>query len=615
VEVIEAIKRESSQGAWELLMELWPSSHAVSSPPSAPRFRDWLPESRSLTIAEWVGYIGHLVDIAIEMAATDAERWAELATRIGPLPPAERERLLAGLERFATEEHFGPGERLALWEAVDCEATRHGRYPQADWSMAEEPLVRLQALAERLEPQGDVARFAYLFDWRPNIPGPNEDFQTHTERLAKIRREAVTETLSAESVAGLRTLAERSKVPSQIGFTLGMLDPDDLTADLLGWLDSEVPALRDVAGNWAAYKLRQNGNWLREVLSCPEVAGTERRIALALAAEANAETWDILGELAPEVLDRYWAELRGWGIHEADTERATGELLAHDRPWVAVDLLSAALQGAEAEKELVGAELVEAVLDAALHADLEQSASQSPGYEIGMLLDRLEELGRSVQKIAAYEFAFFTLLEDYRRPRALFPAMGTDPAVFVELVRRVYRGREEPRRQLDPDEQDRARHAWSVLEGWHELPGLREDGTIDAAGLGEWVRIARLQLAESDRADIGDQQIGRALSASPEGPDGIWPAEPVRELIETIGSTSMETGLHVGLVNSRGFTSRGVYDGGAQERESAAKYRDWSRRTAAKWPRTSRVLRLLAESYERDARENDARAELSADTQ
>jgi len=616
VEVLEAIRGESPETAWELLMGLWPSSHAVSSPPSAPRFRDWQPEARSLSVGEWVGYIGHLVDLASEIAATETARWAELATRLGPLPPAERERLLAGLQSFVAQADLGPEERLTLWEAVDGEATRHGRFPEAAWSMGEETLTRLRELAERLEPRTDVARFAHLFDWRPDIPGPEEDFQAHTERLARIREEAVTETLKADSMAGLRTLAERSKVPAQIGFTLGTLDPAGPTGELLCWLDSEVPALRDVAGNWASYKLRQDTSWLRTALARPEAAGAERRIALALAAEAGAKTWDILGELAPELLDRYWSEVGGWGIHGADTDRAACELLAHDRPWTAVDLLSAALQGADAEKELVGAELVEAVLDAALHSsELEQSPSRSLGYEVGILLDRLEELGTPVQRLAAHEFAFFTLLEDYRRPRALFPAMRADPTVFVELVRRVYRGRDEPRRQLDSDEQDRARHAWSVLEGWHELPGLRDDGTIDAAGLDQWVKAARLQLAECDRADIGDEQIGRALSASPEGADGIWPAESVRDLIEAIGSTSMETGLHVGLVNSRGITSRGVYDGGAQERELATRYRNWSKQTAAKWPRTSRVLRLLAESYERDARENDARAELSADTQ
>lgn len=76
--------------------------------------------------------------------------------------------------------------------------------------------------------------------------------------------------------------------------------------------------------------------------------------------------------------------------------------------------------------------------------------------------------------------------------------------------------------------------------------------------LRRWVRSARLAFVDSDRDDIGDEQVGRVLSASPEGSDGIWPAEPVRELIEMIGSTRIETGLHTGIVNTRGITSRGV---------------------------------------------------------
>jgi hypothetical protein len=617
VEVLENTRAELPEIAWRLVMGLWPSQHSVTSPPAAPRFRDWMPESRTLMVAEWVEYIGELVRLAIEMAANDAGRWAELAGRLGPLPPAERERLLEALEEFATPDSLSDGNRLVLWEAVDREVARHGRFPDAQWSMAEEPLSRLRAIADRLEPREDVARFAYLFDWRPDIPGSEEEYRAHTERLQELRRKAVAETLESASLEGVRILAEKSKVPSQLGFTLGTLDPEKLGGELLAWLDSDSPALRDVAASWAAYKLGQDDGaaWLREALGRPEMASAEGRTALALAARANSEIWDTLAELDPGLLDRYWNAVPTWGIDPADVGRATDELLAHGRSWPAVDLLAATLQGAEAEQEAIGVELIEAVLDAALRADSNETASQSPGYEVGVLLDRLEGLGCPAEKLAGYEFAFFRLLDDYRRPRALFPAMRAEPSVFVDLVKRVYRGRNEPRRQLDPHDQELAKHAWWVLEGWHELPGLLDDGTIDASHLTEWVRSARLAFADSDRGDIGDEQVGRVLSASPEGSDGIWPAEPVRELIEMIGSTRIETGLHTGIVNTRGITSRGVYDGGTQERELAARYRDWSKRTAAKWPRTSRMLRLLAESYEQDAREHDARAELSADTQ
>lgn len=80
-------------------------------------------------------------------------------------------------------------------------------------------------------------------------------------------------------------------------------------------------------------------------------------------------------------------------------------------------------------------------------------------------------------------------------------------------------------------------------------------------------------------------------------------------MVEAIGSRELENGLVIGCLNSRGVTSRGVYDGGEQERTVAAKYRSGSNSTKAN-PRTSRAI---AESYERDAKGEDLEAELDAD--
>jgi hypothetical protein len=127
------------------------------------------------------------------------------------------------------------------------------------------------------------------------------------------------------------------------------------------------------------------------------------------------------------------------------------------------------------------------------------------------------------------------------------------------------------------------------------------------------VRAARLELSEANRADIGDELIGQTFAHSPAGADGAWPAEPVRDLIETIGSRELENGVIIGRINSRGVTTRGIYDGGQRERGLARQYRDSSGLVRVRWPRTARILRELAESYDRDARREDLRAELDAD--
>lgn len=617
VTALEAICQQMPDVGWQLLFALWPETHAVSVPPSGPRFRDWRPESQTVSVGEWVEYIGHLVRLALGLAGGDPERWVQLAEHLGPLPPADRDRVLTHLEEVTDPASLGPDQRLMLWERLHKEASRHRRFADADWSMSDAPLTRLERIASRLEPTDSAERFAYLFDWHPDLPEVDlDDHRAHDEKLLRLRLDAIRETLVDRSLDALRRLAQRSAVPDQLGWTLGAVAPDDVAPRLFAWLDSDDDKLRMVAASWASRKLHDLGTvWLRQALAHRELTSPARRVSLVLGAPATREVWDTLHEPDADLSGSYWKGMNPWRVAPEDTEYAARQLLAHGRAWAAVDLLAMQRHRHADERSPLTPTLVQEVLDAASVSDPTTARSQSLGYEIGQLLDYLEGQAVGPARLARYEFVLFRLLERHRRPRALFEAMGAQPSLFVDLVKRVYRGKNEPKRQLDEREAALARHAWWVLHHWRDLPGRRQDGTVDGDHLGAWTRDARLAFTESDRADIGDEAIGRVLAASPPGADGVWPAEAVRELIEAIGSTSVEAGMHVGRRNDRGFTSRGAFDGGQQERALAAQYREWAGVTATRWPRTSRVLRRLAEDYERDARREDERAELAADTE
>lgn len=619
VGAVEQICRQLPNIGWQLVLAVWPSHHATSSPPHSPRYRDWRPESRTVTIAEWVEYIGHLVSFAIGLAGTDAQRWGQLTEHLASLPPDARGRVLDAFDDFADPKSLDAKQRLLIWEALHKEIARHRQFATADWSMDDEPLSRMQVIADRLEPTASVGRFAYLFDWHPDLPDVEPfDHDAYEKKLLELRKLAVQEALEGSSLRALRDLADRSVAPTQLGWIVGAVASDEVASELLRWLDSENLKLREVATSWASRKMQDGdpASWLRDALARPEMTSTSRRTALALQAPPTREVWEALAELDPELNDAYWRSMSGWRVQSEDADYAARELLGRERPWVAVDLL--ALDAHRRKKGgtvAVTPSLVEEVLDAAMAADPKEARAQSLGYELGLLLDYLEAEGCDPEKLARYEFTYFHLLDHHREPRTLFALLRADPSLFVDLVQRIYRGKNEPRRQLNEHDQALAHHAWWVLNHWHDLPGHRADGTVDADHLNQWVRDARLALAETDRADIGDEQIGQVLAASPPSADGNWPAEAVRDIIETIGSTSVETGIHVGVVNARGITSRGVYDGGEQERELAQRYREWAQQTAGRWPRTSRVLRGLAESYERDARREDLRAAVTADTE
>jgi hypothetical protein len=615
LEVLGQICSQLPDTGWELVLNLWPSSHAVVMPPAAPAFHDWRPDSREVKMGEWIEFVDALVGRAIELADRDPERWATLVERLGPLPPGDREAILVSLREFVSGAELGRKGRLDLWERLDREVARHRSFPDAHWSITGEGLERMVELAEELRPIDDVARHAYLFEWNPDLPGLELGDPGYEERVAELRDEAISEALSEGQVGELSVLAERSRAAMALGVTLGRVASEEYTPALLEWLDADQDSLRAVAAAWGGYRLHGGGmSWLKQTLARPEMRSAERRLAIALAAPPSARTWDALSEMDPALAEAYWKRANAWGVSAADSERAVFELLRHDRPWTALQVL-AMLSHQDEEAEQLRAETIVAVLDALLQASSTEESIQSAGYEVGGLIDALGKLGVPDEKLASYEFGFFRILEDFRRPEALYKILLAEPKVFIDLVTRVYRGRNEPRRQLSEAEQALAEHAWWVLEHLDQLPGLREDGTVDGAHLTAWVRGARLAFADSEREDIGDEQIGRVLSTSPDGNDGIWPAEPVRDLLESIGSTHMETGVHSGVINARGFTSRGIYDGGEQERVLAERYRRWAKDAAVKWPRTSRVLRGLAETYERDASDHDAEAEVTADTE
>lgn len=192
----------------------------------------------------------------------------------------------------------------------------------------------------------------------------------------------------------------------------------------------------------------------------------------------------------------------------------------------------------------------------------------------------------------------------------LHSALADDPDFFAELVGHVYRSEEDehPEEEEDPRGRALGRRAYEVLRAWRHCPGAGPDNMPERAVLQSWIERARARLAEMDRTGAGDREIGQALAWAAPDEDGTFPPKVVRDLIEAIRSDRLDAGIAMGIRNKRGITTRDPHDGGTQERELASQYRTASD-AAVKWPRTRRLLRALADDYDRDASYEDERAE------
>jgi hypothetical protein len=221
---------------------------------------------------------------------------------------------------------------------------------------------------------------------------------------------------------------------------------------------------------------------------------------------------------------------------------------------------------------------------------------------------------------AGLEFAYIDVLsrrwgsgESYGIPN-LERYVEAHPELFVQAIAWTYKrkdGATDPVEFQVPPERIKimAERGYKLLEAIERIPGHSDLGELEVDRLAKWVTTVRSSCAELGRADVADIAIGQVLSCAPVGTDGVWPCEPVREVMEDVESESMMRGAHTGVFNSRGAHWRG--EGGDQERGLAEKYRKWGQALQVSHPFVAaKLLMALAQTYDHMANREDTEAEI-----
>jgi hypothetical protein len=536
-----------------------------------------------------------------------------LAELLPWLLPEHRDEALTTL-RVHAEANALEGDLEDLRNALRDVLDRHRRLQgKADWVLPTAEADRLEEIYTLLSPRDPVECSRYLFDsHRPNLPeGKGQDYREHAEIIQRARLAALRDVMAGDGVDGIVRLATLAELPQLVGQTAEQLGLEDGAERVL------VDHALETEDNWAAGLAKgfltsrtQRRGWAdaENLLARAREEGwnQDRRLRLLFALPESARLWDAVAALGDDVRQRYWSQVRGLFVSDAhEAERAVDELLRADRPLQAYATASLLF------RELPGV-AVARLLDAVAAAN--DPVGQSPrlqSYEIEeafKAIDESNDVSRDV--VVRLEWAFFEFLEHTeRQPRELYRALAEDPATFVTLLRWTFRPRNTAGSTAGKDEvpPGMAQRAYEVLDSWNTIPGL-VDGRIDRASLMEWVEQAREQSKEADRLESCDDRIGRMLSSSSIGEDGVWPAEPVRDVIDKIASDALDQGFRVGVYNARGAVWRGP--GGQQERELAEKYDRWAGQVAGRWPRTAAILRRISQGYEAEGRRWDIDHEL-----
>ena len=590
----------------------WHLADRVLSPkgcvraPCEPVYRDWNVEKYAIPILQIESYIHGLLQEMIRLAECSRDRWLCLLSVLEDIPQRDCVMVGEALQETVARGGWEANDLFEIWSSVSSMVRRCQASSQASRNLSDEQLQPFVNIMYELEPCDDPRRFAWIFDHEINVivDGLSMWDAGYSERLYEARRNAI-QTVAEQGVEQLRILVGNIKDAWVAGVFLSELG-SEFEPEVFEWLVDESPGLREAASAYVLHVAEKVGApWVLKVLESDSLMLEGKKLFVA-ALPAKKIYWELVGEFEPFLVEAYWKSVNIVTIERESRREAVDLLLKLGGVSQVITLFWWMLHdGPEPTPELVVEGLV------CLVAASDQFGGQDLSHKVAELLAWLEKVEPTPPELPMLEFQYFDFVPNHEPSNALYEYLGSNSDYFVQLLLGVFLvGSNKHFEEIHSAYKQRC---FSVLYQWKRLPGLRDDGTIDAMHLEAWVDGARRRLRTNGGERDYDGYIGEVLASSPDGKDGMWPAEAVRDLIESLKNPKLEWGLFRGLLNRRGVAIRGVYEGGTLETGLATRYRTHARKMGTRWPRTAALLRGLAEDYESEADRENAEAEQLGD--
>jgi hypothetical protein len=634
VDLMKKLAERFPDVAWKICVSQFGSHHEVGDYSHKPR---WRPDGFGFgepfpTVGPIMRFQCEMVEMALNWKEHTLGTLTDLVERLHGLDDAFQARVWALIETWAKTK-ASDADKAAMREKIRVTALSRRAAMRAKKNARVAALSgKAKAAYAALEPSDLLNKHAWLFrdTWVEESADEIEDiekndFQRREERIQKIRVGAMREVRDQRGLPALLELAERGKASWQVGVHAArdLLSESELVEllrlafqQVLDGKSPEFPFKNVIAG---AMRVIVDDDKRERILKAVAVGlSEENMVQLLVLAPFGKGTWKLVDALREAAQAKYWSDVVPDWIHHSDAENNEGveRLLKANRP-------RAAFSCARFHPEKLDAQVLFRLLSAMAAGGNERSGEYMlEHYNVEQAFKHLNASpALTLDQKAGLEFAFLEVLARPWDNRAngygipnLERYVEAHPELFVQAIAWAYKRKDGG---TDPAEfqvpQDRvktmAERGYKLLEAIERIPGHDDLGELQADRLAKWVAAVRQTSAELSRADIADLCIGKMLANAAEGKDGVWPCEPVRQVMEDIQSESMMQGAHTSVYNSRGVHWRG--EGGNQERELAEKYRKWGQALRFSHPFVaSKLLMGLANTYDQQASSEDTEASI-----
>lgn len=623
IRVMEQIARRFPKVAWKVCIEQLNTSPRHGGYSHKPKWRND-GHGYGEPLPTW-GLIMAFVREMVEMAL----RWkqgyttdmiGDLVNCLPGLSPEHRENVWEITEAWAKAASDSD-------KAIVREQIRKRLLSRRAKRQANEDYVALTESAKRaraaLEPADLIQKHEWLFrnHWveesADELADDAHDYQKRDERVAALRADALREIHKEHGPAGVVGLADLGEAQYIVGYLYAerVLKRDAIAEAIRAALEEKLQGESNSRRQLMAGLIHGNRDPFNQQALLDRLAEelTENDyLSVLLAAPFRRETWSRVDALGDETTRSYWSTVVPEGFLDVDDDaiEAVERLIAAGRPRAAFQ--SASYNLSSFDPELLFRLMTAVAKDGSEpegHFHLQQ-------HKIDEAFERIDQgTELTLDQKAGLEYLYIDVLAKPRMHGGshgipnLAKYVELHPDVYVQAIVYMYRrsdGEADPPEFTVADEHGAhfAKLGYKLISGMETVPGRDEDGQLTVEGLRAWVKAVRDATMELSRLEVADLTIGELLAHAPLGTDGVWPCEPVRDVLEEVHSDAMMRGIRTGQFNARGAHFRG--EGGAQERELADKYRVWADALRYSHPYvSSRALMGLVKTYEHDARRED----------
>jgi hypothetical protein len=600
---LKNVCREQPIVGWKVILELLPNSYQTASNSHKPIFRllPAIETESSINRSEYLKSIDLITELAIELAEDNWLKLSQLSENLDSLSFDTIEKLITRLQTIEVLIENSP-DVYRVWKHFkklldSFNSSNSTSTVPPDLKNAVEHIVA------RLEPINPELTNLSLFSHHDDeFYDESGSWEEKTERQHKKRRSAVEQICKHSGVSAIIEFADRIEEPVTLGETLGSMPEVDIEQLVLpALLDSKnAKKERFLHGYIRARLFHEGWTWLDNLN--PQTWPEAKKLSLLLHLPFSDETWQRATKFLMNAEKKYWQRVTPNPYERSENiVTAVDALLSCGRPGAAITCFTKlAFEKTELPLEPC-LRTLEALVSTKEHPNRIDYRGIKHVIRAVQLDNRVDR-----ETKAQIEWQFLELIKSSSDilPTNLEQQLAADSKFFCQLVRLLYRGKDEPvidEKDIDPKESAKATQAWSLLNGWQTPPGLKPDGAFSETDFESWLGAVRNECKKSGHTRSAELLCGLVLYYTPPDPDGLWLNKAVAKALNSKNAMNLRVGFIQKIQNSRGVHR--VNPNGAPEFELSQAYRLKARSLeTAGFPRLAADIMGVADSYEQEGK-------------